>query len=188
MAKDGYCECGCGQRTKIAKRTRGKQGIKKGEPLRYVNGHNMKGIKGRRSHKWKGGQTINNQGYAFVYSPDHTRAHSNGYVPEHILVAEGALGKPLPKGSMVHHVNGIRSDNRKCNLVICQDEKYHSRLHLRMRAIEGCGDPNKRRCLHCLEWDDPESLYITPNNAGVWHRACYNKKRYYKKRKEAQNV
>jgi len=35
----GYCHCGCGLKTNIAKETRLKQGWVKGEPLRFVFGH-----------------------------------------------------------------------------------------------------------------------------------------------------
>ena len=52
---------------------------------------------------------------------------------EHIVVAEKALGKPLPKGARVHHVNLDTHDNRRRNLVICPDEAYHQLLHKRMR-------------------------------------------------------
>lgn len=44
-------------------------------------------------------------------------------------VASQALGKPLPKGACVHHVNGDPADNRPENLVICQDQDYHTLLH-----------------------------------------------------------
>lgn len=39
----------------------------------------------------------------------------------HILVAEKALGRTLPKGAEVHHVNEDRADNRNTNLVICEN-------------------------------------------------------------------
>jgi hypothetical protein len=39
----GFCECGCGERTSIAKKTRGALGHKKGEPTRYIVGHQMRG-------------------------------------------------------------------------------------------------------------------------------------------------
>lgn len=35
----GYCQCGCGQKTEIAKRTRTEAGWTKGQPMRYLFGH-----------------------------------------------------------------------------------------------------------------------------------------------------
>lgn len=35
----GYCHCGCGQKTPICTHTRIKQGLKKGEPTRFIRGH-----------------------------------------------------------------------------------------------------------------------------------------------------
>lgn len=54
---------------------------------------------------------------------------------EHILVAERALGKKLPKGAVVHHINLDTHDNRGSNLVICPNEAYHRLLHRRMREV-----------------------------------------------------
>jgi len=38
----GYCHCGCGQRTKIARQTDARRGHVKGEPLRYLKGHHTR--------------------------------------------------------------------------------------------------------------------------------------------------
>lgn len=38
------CECGCGQETKLASKTSSKRGWVKGQPLRFINGHNTKFI------------------------------------------------------------------------------------------------------------------------------------------------
>lgn len=34
------CECGCGQETKLASKTDKSRGWRKGQPLRFINGHN----------------------------------------------------------------------------------------------------------------------------------------------------
>lgn len=52
---------------------------------------------GHEGRNGKKGQVFIN-GYPVVYLPDHPRAKSNGYVREHILVAEKYLGRPLKPG------------------------------------------------------------------------------------------
>lgn len=41
-AVTGYCACGCGQRTTIATQTSTARGVTKGQPTRYVTGHNRR--------------------------------------------------------------------------------------------------------------------------------------------------
>lgn len=70
---------------------------------------------------WKGGirrRLLN--GYVQVrIGADHPFASmggANGFVLEHRLVMAEVLGRPLTRGENVHHINGIRADNRPVNL------------------------------------------------------------------------
>jgi hypothetical protein len=59
---------------------------------------------------------------------------------EHILVAETALGKSLPQGAVVHHMNENRADNHTpFNLIICPNQAYHFLLHKRTMEFEQFG-------------------------------------------------
>lgn len=79
---------------------------------------------------WHGGSYRHEQGYVRVHVGD------NKYKMEHVLRAEKALGRPLPKGVIVHHVNGDPADNfRPWNLVVCPNQDYHLLLHRRAQEL-----------------------------------------------------
>jgi len=69
------------------------------------------------NRNWKGGRTKHHAGYVMVRVPEHPRSPNNGgYVFEHILVMEDVLGRFLRPEESVHHLNGVRDDNRPENL------------------------------------------------------------------------
>ena len=132
---EGFCQCGCGNLTAIAQKNNTRWGYVKGKPKRFLKGHNAVLNQGSNHPRWRGGVSKRGRGYVFIWYPSHPRA-SRGYVQEHILVAEEVLGKPLPPKTVVHHVNGDIADNRKENLVICENQAYHLLLHRRKRYAE----------------------------------------------------
>lgn len=64
----------------------------------------------------RGGRHVNGDGYVLIYKPNHPNAGGNGYVREHTLVMSRVLSRPLLPGESVHHLNGVRDDNRPENL------------------------------------------------------------------------
>ncbi len=86
--------------------------------------------KGNQNH-WKGGRTVTVSGYVQVFSPDHPYADSKGYVMEHRLVMEAHLGRVLLPAEVVHHINGIKDDNRIENLMRFDSNTDHMEWHRR---------------------------------------------------------
>jgi HNH endonuclease len=138
--------------------------------VRVVTSHGMCQLHGRRFkahgdvHKTNRRNNADGKGYWNVYSGEVQKGL-------HVLIAEKALGRELPKGAEVHHVNGDRSDNSPGNLVICQDHKYHALLHTRTRAHEATGDANKRKCMYCRQYDSLSNLSAVKDGR-YFHAEC----------------
>lgn len=121
------CECGCGLPTTAIKNDSRFLGLKAGEFRRFRLGHN------------RSKQSTNHYRNAVT---------ANGWRRLHRVRAERALGKPLPDGAVVHHADGSKGDDAP--LVICQDERYHHLLHVRMRIVRAGGNPNTDKiCSRC---------------------------------------
>lgn len=83
---------------------------------------------------------------------------------EHIKVAEKVLGKKLPKGAVVHHVDEDPTNNTPTNLVVCPSRAYHRLLHARLRIQNAGGHPDKDKvCGECRELKPKNQFYKDKN-------------------------
>lgn len=110
-------------------------------------------------------------------------------VTAHKLIVEKVLGRPLPEGAEIHHVDGNGLNNAHKNLVVCPDRAYHALLHRRTEAFEKCGHADWYKCVLCKEWDAPEnlSLYVpkdqkTPRGMHLRCNKEYKRRKYGKRR------
>lgn len=129
-----------------------------------ANGDPMK-IKNRE----RGTGTIRTDGYLSYEIGGRT-------VLAHVLIAEAAVGRRLPIGAHVHHVDGDRGNNKPNNLVVCPDHTYHKLLHIRQRALDACGHADWLQCSICKEWDAPENIRLYKPSLNRWHAKCWSDK------------
>ena len=101
----------------------------------------------------------------------YPHADKNGYVLEHTLLAEKALGRKLKGTERVHHVDGDGKNNRPGNLVICPDQAYHLLLHVRTRAVKACGNADFRKCQACRAYDDTGNMK-RQTRGNYMHQSC----------------
>ena len=88
---------------------------------------------GEKSAAWKGGRWTSG-GYVYIYSPNHPRkvktigSKSGGYMAEHRLVMEKHIGRYLYPWETVHHINGIKDDNRIENLKLLPSSAHNTKV------------------------------------------------------------
>ncbi len=100
----GYCHCGCGNKAPISARTSTAQGYVKGEPRKYVNGH--------QARRYRDEYTITDCGYETPCWISNKSPDTNGYTYDrkggrsiglHRLYYERELG-PIDPGKELHHL------------------------------------------------------------------------------------
>lgn len=95
-----------------------------------------KGMSGPGAPNWSGGRIGKrgkNRGHILRYSPAHPNARK-GYVAEHRLVMESALGRLLSPKEFVHHIDCDPQNNTLDNLDVCSSFQ-HNAAHA---SIEKC--------------------------------------------------
>ena len=116
----------------------------------------------------------------------HYKRHNGKFVPRAVAIAETVLGKSLPKGAIVHHIDGDPLNDEKSNLAIFPSKSYHNMIHARMDALAACDNANWRRCNICKTYDAAENLYLRDadgNGRQGYHRACHAKREITRWRK-----
>lgn len=129
--------------------------------------------KGDRHYHWGGGRTYHQEGYLYVVMKDHPFAsHSGGYVFEHRVIMETWMRNQVPNHPFlvdvggvsylrsrieIHHINGVKRDNRPANLLACTPPA-HRAIHSGVAPMSG------------EVWPEIEGL--TPFRPRVVERSC----------------
>lgn len=95
--------------------------------------------RGRINQKKDSRKTCLSGGYIMIWKPECLLANKTGYVREHRLVWQETHNEPLPENWVVHHINGIKTDNRPDNLVAYPRGKHDKLIPLmaeRIRKLE----------------------------------------------------
>lgn len=101
-------------------------------------------ISGDKNPHWKGGRYIAPNGYVSITVPSDSPFYpmANKYnhrISEHRLVIAKHLNRCLESWEVVHHINGIKGDNRIENLELLPSASNHTpytRMEIRIRELE----------------------------------------------------
>lgn len=102
---EGYCQCGCGNKTTISKRTDPKRGNVEGQPVKWVTGHSRNRAKGPEyivnpdTGCWEWQLSLNNNGYG--------RKVCGQSIYAHIYYYQQKYGD-IPKGLELDHKCKVR--------------------------------------------------------------------------------
>ena len=71
---------------------------------------------------------LTKDGYLRMYAAKHPYANGRKEIHVHVMVMESHIGRQLHQNECVHHLNGIKTDNRLSNLQL-MDHAAHSKMH-----------------------------------------------------------
>ena len=109
---------------------------------RMSKSHIRRNQRGENNPCWRGGKYKNQAGYVTVKlqsdDPYYSMMSRDGYVNEHRLIVARKLGRCLEAWEIVHHINGIKDDNRIENLQLVSNDGHMqiTVLQERIRYLE----------------------------------------------------
>lgn len=112
-----------------------------GKKLSIITKRKMSQAQKGHKRSLKTGRTKTKQGYILIYCPEHPKAYRKNYVFEHRLMMERKLGRYLNSNEIIHHMNGIKDDNRIENLLLTTKKQHDTHtvaklLQERIRQLE----------------------------------------------------
>lgn len=150
MADVQLCECGCGSPAPVYTKSNRRLGIVIGRPHRFIANHHCR-------------KRVIAGPYRLARTEDGKRTTL------HRVRAAKSLGKPLPRGAVVHHADGTTDDTAP--LVICQNQDYHLQLHKRMRVVAAGGNPWTDKICHTCRLVKHKDQFGRNTYAGDGHAA-----------------
>jgi len=94
--------------------------------------------------RYKGGRTVDKNGYVLILRPGHPMARGGRYVLEHRLIVAEHIGRNLLESEVVHHKNGNKRDNRLENLALYHRNGDHLRDELAGKVPQWSSEGKRR--------------------------------------------
>lgn len=119
---------------------------------------------GELNPQWRGGRTLDKDGYVLLWMPGHPEANRHNQVREHRIVMARMIGRPLTREEVVHHRNDVRDDNRPENLELFARNGDHLSVTLtgqKSRASRGL-PPSTRRSSSKRDRQSPPATNHSP--------------------------
>ncbi len=116
---------------------------------KFISGHNLRLVVKTDEHRRRIGE---GQRRAWATTRERkpvgsTYRNAYGYLVEkvepgaapwrlqHVLVVERRIGRRLRPEEVVHHINGVRDDNRDENLFLCANRSEHNEIERSLAAL-----------------------------------------------------
>ena len=139
-----FCSQKCKSEYQIGKASPTK-GTKRPDMIGNKNYFFGKVLKGDKSFSWKGGKRTTYYGYVMIYSPNHPFCDAQGYIRQSHLIMEKKLKRYLTLEEVIHHINGIKNDDRPENLKLFANKSEHMKFHHPKNIRISEYNPNAKR-------------------------------------------